>query len=153
MKKIQDHISFVLIKKKDGYLSLNQEYKNNYVGYEEWVIENKTYYFCRICYTKDNAQNLIKNLGDSGMMQGPDIYAVVEKETNKSVVSVWKPNINGLIEISFYDDQQDGNTALVPEKMNIVQLREEIRKILKVENLKVLRNFDLSGNLYHILKS
>jgi hypothetical protein len=70
---------------------------------ETWTTENKKYVICRVCYTQEQAKKLIDSANDLAnilALRGPDIYCVVDHESKKTILSVWKPSILVRIEIS-----------------------------------------------------
>lgn len=117
------------------FIAREGEYKSQIIPLEKWTDNTKTVYtMYRICYDKIEASNLTQNAANNhiSMMEGPNIYCVIRENENVSVITVWKPTIEGYIEII------NGNYEfrLVDEKLDFDNIKKIIIQMMKLENVE-----------------
>jgi len=85
-----------------GFIAISGKYEKKFILIQEWDYEDKIYILYRICYTQDEGKEFIRKLEEDqlGMTEGPEIYCIIEKETDTNILSIWKPKEN-FLEISY----------------------------------------------------
>lgn len=73
---------------------------------EQWVVGKMSYTIYRVCYTKQDATELVKMMESKNVINGtaigPDLYCVVNDITGQVVSSVWKPpRLNEIFEVLY----------------------------------------------------
>ena len=96
------------------FIAMDTQYETNMIPIEKWEIGATTLTLNRIAYTKDQANDLLKNChkiftkNDAGNItfHGPDLYCVLDMNTFETVATIWKQKIatleiqyNGLYEV------------------------------------------------------
>ena len=124
------------------FIAREGEYKSQIIPLEKWTVFNtdttdntKTVYtMYRICYDKIEASNLTQNAANNNisMMEGPNIYCVIRENDNVSVITVWKPTIEGYIEII----NENYEFRLVDEKLDFDNIKKIIIQMMKLENVE-----------------
>lgn len=106
--KIVHHPSFVAV--HGSYIDPGIE--NIRFVIEKWtprIVGASTFYLCRICYSREKASSLAKNAANPniGIMEGPDLYHVVDATTNIMRVCIWRPDHigDGSLEIQWNDKE------------------------------------------------
>src|SRR5437879_2487466 len=115
---------FVNIKGSWCFIACNMEYKNNLILLENW---DDKYQICRVCYTKEKAAELIAS---TGMMEGPNIYCVYDK--NETVITVWKTRIPDMLEIMYGD-----NSHILVNKLSYDEIIKHFKNILNYEPINI----------------
>lgn len=124
---------FVKTQTKWCFIAENAEYKTNAIPLEKWVSGDASYTLCRVCYTKEKAADLCKRSMESqiGMMEGPDLYIVVDEKC-ETVVTIWKPKLD-VLEISL---ALKGNikNQLVSDSITFENLKQNMQELMGLTN-------------------
>ncbi|MCK9356743.1 MAG: hypothetical protein M0R22_06315 [Dehalococcoidia bacterium] len=95
-----------LATKSWGFIALkNSVYEANVVPLETW---NDRYTFCRVVYSHDAADEMVRSAGMS-LMSGPDLYCIVDTAGASgpaTVVTVWYPaHLGNKLEVTYLADK------------------------------------------------
>lgn len=114
------------------FIAISGQYHQNWYPIETWTTtSNKKYVICRICYTQEQANKLISLATDIVniiKLRGPDIYCVIDYESKKTILSVWKPSIPLRLEIS-----SDYKYAYVDEGSDFDTIKQKILVVLGID--------------------
>jgi hypothetical protein len=118
-----------------SFIALNMEY-TSYIPIEEWKVGADIYTLEKVCYSKEDAIRFIEkqNTKTIELMSGPDIYCLFNKNSNKAIVTVWKPSITNYIEIQ--SSVGDKKYCTLSNEIGFNKIREIIIKMLEIENFE-----------------
>ncbi len=142
--------------KKKIFITINGTWRSDYIPLENWKVENKEYLFNRICYTKENSLEIIKNFKSQTeikITQGVDLYAVCDCETGKEFVTVWNIDyLPGMIEIH-YKQKGIQKTKKMKDTISRDKLKQAIWNLMNIQfdNMEITNLYN-NGFLNHILR-
>ena len=141
---------FVLNRTCWCFVAHNNIYQGNMALLEKWKINNKIFFLARFLYTKEEATEMVKNsdivIGKNGhqVLSGPDMYCVVNGQTNQIVATVQKPNIP-MIEIRYneYSERIHEKSSYQEIRINLINYLEKtfIGKIIATVYAKEFSHF------------
>ena len=155
---------FVLNRTCWCFVAHNNIYQGNMALLEKWKINNKIFFLARFLYTKEEATEMVKNtdivVGKNGqdairpvdcsfgtghqVLSGPDMYCVVNGQTNQIVATVQKPNIP-MIEIRYneYSERIHEKSSYQEIRINLINYLEKtfVGKIIATVYAKEFSHF------------
>jgi hypothetical protein len=112
------------------FIARTYDYTSNMYALEKWTVGNKKYIINRICYKQEQAAEFIRLAAYDNLprMIGPDIYCIIDEDTQETIITVWKPHINE-IEIQYNQTHE-----LLPETSSFDDIKSVIVCHLESQN-------------------
>ncbi len=142
--------------KKKIFISISGTWESEYIPLENWKVENKEYSFNRICYTKENSLEIIKNFRNQKkfeILQGVDLYAVRDSVSGKKCVTVWNINhLPGMFEI-YYEQEEIQKMKRMQDTISLNKLKQTIWRLMNIhlDNIKVTKLYN-NAFFNHVLR-
>jgi len=125
---------FVKIKQNWCFIATESTYESNMIPIEVWEGETESYKLCRVAYTHSKATICCSKASTAGMMEGPDIYTVLNSKGD-TIVSIWKPSVPKVIEIA--TNFGSHGSALIDDESTLDQIRSCIFNMCGIDADKV----------------
>ncbi|AUL78921.3 putative orfan [Tupanvirus soda lake] len=112
-----------------SFIAQNCAYQSNMIPIEKIEVNGKSFTIVRVVYTKEKASEMIKNAGSvfvfsettyKPVLYGPDLYALIDNQNNKTISTVWKPAIQAL------EIQYDGSFEKISEMSTFRTIRGKL---------------------------